>query len=47
MPIYLMIAYIVFLLVPIGLAASIVVRRRRMEKEIAALESQSKEAHAI
>lgn len=39
MPIYLVIAYIVFLLVPIGLAVSITVRRQRVEKAIAALES--------
>ena len=39
MPIYLIIAYIVFILVPAGLAVSIAVRRRRVRKEIAALES--------
>ena len=41
MPTNLIIAYLVFILVPIGLALSIALRRRRVQKQIAALESQS------
>lgn len=44
MPVYLMIAYVVFLLVPIGLTVSIVMRRRRVEREIAGLEAERGEA---
>ncbi len=37
MPSYLLIAYVVFVLFPLGLALSIVLRRRRVERQIAAL----------
>ena len=40
MPIYLILAYVIFCVVPIGLAASIIMRKRRVQKEIAALQAQ-------
>lgn len=36
MPIYLIVAYIIFCLTPLGLAFSIAARRRKVEREIAA-----------
>jgi hypothetical protein len=39
MPIYLIVAYIIFCLVPVGLAFSIAVRRRKVEREISALKN--------
>lgn len=39
MPIYLFVAYIIFCVTPLGLAFSIAVRRRKVEREIAALKS--------
>ena len=38
MPIYLIVAYIIFCLAPLGLIYSIVARRRKVEREIAALQ---------
>ncbi len=38
MPIYLLVAYIIFCVTPLGLAFSITVRRRKVEREIAALQ---------
>ncbi len=38
MPIYLVVAYIIFCLTPVGLAFSIAARRRKVEREIAALQ---------
>ncbi len=38
MPIYLVVAYVIFCLVPVGLAVSIAARRRKAEREIAALQ---------
>ena len=38
MPIYLIVAYILFCLTPVGLSFSIAARRRKTEREIAALE---------
>ena len=38
MPIYLVVAYIIFCMVPVGLALSIAARRRKVEREIAALQ---------
>jgi len=40
MPIYLIIAYVVFCAVPLGLALSITMRKRRVQKGIAALQAQ-------
>lgn len=37
MPIYLVLAYIVFCTVPVGMALSIIMRKRRVQKEIVAL----------
>jgi len=37
MPVYLLIAYIIFCVTPLGLAFSIAVRRRKVEREIASL----------
>lgn len=39
MPIYLLVAYIIFCVTPLGLAFSIAVRTHRVEREIAALKS--------
>jgi hypothetical protein len=39
MPIYLSVAYIIFCLTPLGLAISMAARRRKVEREIAALTS--------
>jgi hypothetical protein len=36
MPIYVIVAYIIFCLTPLGLAVSIAARRRKIEREIAA-----------
>jgi hypothetical protein len=38
MPIYLIVSYVIFCLTPVGLAFSIAARRRKVEREIAALE---------
>jgi len=40
MPIYLIVAYIVFCAVPLGLTLSITMRKRRVQKDIAALQAQ-------
>lgn len=37
MPVYLLVAYIIFCVTPLGLAFSIAARRRKVEREIAAL----------
>jgi hypothetical protein len=37
MPIYLTVAYVIFCAAPLGLAISLVLRRRRVEREIQAL----------
>ncbi|MFN2108175.1 MAG: hypothetical protein ACK2UI_00815 [Anaerolineae bacterium] len=39
MPIYVIVAYIIFCLTPLGLAFSIVARRRKVEREIAVFSS--------
>lgn len=36
---YLVVAYAIFCLAPLGLAASIALRRRRVERKVAALEA--------
>jgi hypothetical protein len=38
MPIYLIVAYVIFCGAPLGLAISLVLRRRRVEREIYELE---------
>ena len=39
MPIYVIVAYIVFCLIPLGLAFSIAARRRKVEREVAVFTS--------
>ena len=41
MPVYLIVAYGIFFAIPLGLGISIGVRRRRVEREIAALEAKT------
>ena len=42
MPIYVIVAYIIFCVTPLGLAFSIAARRRKADREIAALTASQK-----
>jgi len=47
MPIYVTVAYVVFSAVPLGLAVSTYLRRKRVVRELRRLEATSSEGHAL